>query len=92
MKTAAGIQGVTVVRDVDGVEAQRFGAQTSGHTLLFDSHGERLFSGGITGSRGHEGGNGVETAIVRLVNGGRADQNSSFVFGCPLTDARDSRN
>lgn len=92
MRTAAGIPGVTVIQDLDGLEARRFGAQTSGHTLLFDSRGRRLFSGGITGSRGHEGGNGGETAIVRLVKGGRADQNSSFIFGCALTDANDRLN
>ena len=30
-----------------GVEARRFGAETSGHTLLFDSTRRLLFSGGV---------------------------------------------
>src|SRR5438067_9702551 len=51
---AGAISGVKILTDVDGVEAARFGAETSGHTLLFDRDGRLLFSGGITASRGHE--------------------------------------
>ena len=36
---------------------QRFGAETSGQTLLYDRDGRLLFSGGTTGSRGHDGDN-----------------------------------
>ena len=63
-RTAGQIPGVTVLSDVDGAEARRFGAETSGHTLLFDSTGRLLFNGGITGSRGHSGDNVGESAIV----------------------------
>ena len=47
-KSAAAIPGVAVSIDVDGAEAQRFQATTSGHTLLYDAEGKLLFSGGIT--------------------------------------------
>ena len=84
-RSAARIPGVTVLSDVDGAEARRFGAETSGHTLLFDSNGRRLFSGGITESRGHAGGNAGESAIVSLANNHTAERRSTFVFGCSLT-------
>src|SRR2546423_2209104 len=67
-RTAAQIPGVTVLSDVDGAEAQRLGAETSGHTFLFDPSGHLLFNGGITASRGHEGDNAGESAIVSLID------------------------
>jgi hypothetical protein len=86
-RSAAGIPGVTVMTDVDGVEAGRFGAETSGHTLLFDPSGRLLFSGGITEARGHAGGNAGESAIVSLINNQTAERRSTFVFGCSLRGA-----
>jgi hypothetical protein len=83
-RSAAAIPGVTVVSDVDGVEAGRFGAETSGHTLLFGADGRLLFSGGITESRGHAGDNAGENAIVSLVNNHAAARTETFVFGCAL--------
>lgn len=85
-RSAAAIPGVTVSSDVDGTEARLFGAETSGHALLFDSAGRRLFSGGITGSRGHSGDNVGESAIVALVNDHAAARTSTLVFGCALLD------
>jgi len=85
-RTAEKIPGVTVLSDVDGVEAQRLGAKTSGHTFLFDRNGRLLFSGGITASRGHSGDNAGESSIVSLINNGTSGRANSFVFGCSLTD------
>jgi hypothetical protein len=85
-RSASEIPGVTVLSDLDGAEARRFGAETSGHTLLFDPGGQLLFSGGITESRGHAGGNDGESAIVSLVNNHSADRAKTFVFGCSLFD------
>lgn len=87
-RSAAQIPGVTVLSDVDGTEARRFGAETSGHTLLFDSAGRLLFSGGITSSRGHAGGNAGESAIVALANDQTSDRQRTFVFGCGLADKK----
>lgn len=83
-RSAAAIPGVTVLTDADGREADRFGAETSGHTLLFDSNGALLFSGGITASRGHAGRNAGESAIIAAVNGKRSDRARTPVFGCSL--------
>jgi hypothetical protein len=85
-RSAGQIPGVTVLSDVDGTEARRFGAETSGHTLLFDSAGRLLFSGGITSSRGHAGGNAGENAIIALANKQAAGQAKTLVFGCALAE------
>jgi hypothetical protein len=83
-RSAAKIPGVTVLSDVDGAEAGLFGAETSGHTLLFGANGEQLFSGGITASRGHAGDNAGEDAIASLINNGKPARRSTLVFGCSL--------
>jgi hypothetical protein len=82
--SARRIPGVTVLSDVDGVAANRLGAETSGHTFLFAADGGLLFSGGITESRGHAGDNAGQSAIISLVNNKRAPQDQTFVFGCTL--------
>ena len=83
-ESAASIPGVEVVVDDDGVEARRFHAVTSGQTVLYDAEGRLLFSGGITGSRGHSGDNAGRSAIVSLLNTGEAGRAETVVFGCPL--------
>jgi hypothetical protein len=85
-QSAASIPGVNVVADEDGVEAGCFHAVTSGQTVLYDAEGRLLFSGGITGSRGHSGDNAGRSAIVSLLNTGEAEAAETFVFGCPLSD------
>jgi hypothetical protein len=85
-RSAAAIPGVKVLSDVDGVEARRFGAETSGHTLLFGRDGHLLFSGGITEARGHAGDNAGEHSIESLVNNQAPARTATFVFGCSLAD------
>jgi hypothetical protein len=85
-RSAASIPGVTAMIDDQGAEANRFHAATSGQTLLYDAAGSLLFSGGITGSRGHSGDNAGQAAIVSLVNSGAAARTETSVFGCPLFD------
>ena len=82
--TAAAIPGVNVMRDDDGVEARRFHAATSGQTVLYDQEGNLLFSGGITGGRGHQGDNAGRSAIVSLLTTSEAEQKETPVFGCAL--------
>ena len=84
-KSAAEIPGVTVVSDPDGIEARRFGAKTSGHTLLFAADGRLLFSGGITASRGHAGGNAGESAVLAAIRDGSRKSTHAMVFGCSLS-------
>jgi hypothetical protein len=76
--------GVTLFDDNDGSESHRFGAETSGATLLYDRAGTLAFAGGLTASRGNEGsGLGVERLLL-LVDGKIPDRADSPVFGCPL--------
>jgi hypothetical protein len=83
-RTAASLPDVTVLRDDDGAEARRFGAETSGQTLLYDNRGALVFSGGITGSRGHEGDNAGQAALSELLSDGHSDRKGTSVFGCAL--------
>lgn len=83
-KSAAAISGVTVLQDSDAREARLFHAASSGQTILYDPQGRLLFSGGITGSRGHSGDNAGRSAIVSLVNAQVPDRTETYVFGCPL--------
>jgi hypothetical protein len=85
-RSAEAIPGVQVIFDADGVEAHRFGAETSGHTELFGADGRLLFSGGITASRGHAGDNAGENAIVALLNKQTPVRTQTRVFGCALAD------
>jgi hypothetical protein len=87
-RTAQGIPEVTVWADPGGVEAERFGARTSGQVLLYGRDGRLLFSGGITPIRGHIGDSAGQERIVSLVTTGRADAATSRVFGCALGTPR----
>ena len=83
-ESAAGIPGVNVVSDPDGVEAGLFNAATSGQTVLYNPSGQLIFSGGITGARGHHGDNAGQSAIIAIVNAAVPERNETAVFGCPL--------
>jgi hypothetical protein len=85
-ETARNLRGVTVVVDNDGTEADRFGALTSGHTVLYSSTGKLEFSGGITAARGHVGSNSGERSVVNFVTTGKADSAHHNVYGCGLHD------
>ncbi|EMI19581.1 RedB [Rhodopirellula maiorica SM1] len=97
IKRAAQLANANLYIDSDGVETARFGVTTSGTVMLFDNHGKRAFSGGITISRGHEGRSiGGELLQDRLVlamqNGPRVDRDGAIqsppVFGCALCTPR----
>jgi hypothetical protein len=83
-RSAAAIPGVAVHEDPDGAEARLFGAETSGYVLLYDTHGQLLFKGGITGSRGHAGDNAGETAVASLLAGQDVSFQQTPVYGCSL--------
>lgn len=85
-RNASMIPGVEVMADEGGAEARLFNASTSGQVLLYDAGGRLLFSGGITGARGHEGDNAGRDAITSLLISGEAGSTETFVFGCSLFD------
>lgn len=81
---AKGIPNAVLHSDPDGKLAMKFGALTSGHTLLFNSEGFRVFSGGITGARGHEGDNLGTDAITNYLTHQVIPTQQTRVFGCAL--------
>ncbi len=85
-RAAEAIPGVTVLLDEDGIEVRRFGAETSGQMILYDTQGRLIFHGGITAGRGREGGNDGADAIYSLITGGEADKANYPVFGCSVFD------
>ncbi|MFT3924198.1 MAG: RedB protein [Myxococcales bacterium] len=88
---ARSMGGIRVFEDQRGEESQRFRSMTSGQVLLYDPEGLLTFSGGITGSRGHEGdnlGRARVAALISGVSGRHARDVVSSVFGCELWDPR----
>jgi hypothetical protein len=85
--TAAGIPGVTVLRDFEGQEASKFNVSTSGHTLLYDGNGNLIFSGGITAARGHAGDNQGADLVLASIDRGNGGSTSTPVFGCPVSSS-----
>ncbi|HVX10580.1 MAG TPA: hypothetical protein VHC22_05330 [Pirellulales bacterium] len=88
---AAALPDTTLVADTDGTIAKRFGVATSGHVLLYGTHGELRFSGGITGARGHAGDNAGRSAVVAILSGTSTVGQRSSTFGCPLFDGKTHR-
>jgi hypothetical protein len=83
-RQAEQIPGAEVSVDPDGREARRFGVTTSGHVLLYDRSGRRLYSGGITSARGQAGENAASAALGQALRDGRAAGREYPVFGCAL--------
>lgn len=76
--------GVRAFTDVDGKEARRLHAMTSGHTLVYDVSGKLVFSGGVTSSRGNEGDNPGSEAIIARMSGCKNQITRTPVFGCSI--------
>jgi hypothetical protein len=95
-QSASGIPGVIVLKDSEGLEAGLFNTATSGHTLVYSKQGRLVFSGGITGSRGHFGDNAGEGSVVAILKEEVPEQTETAVFGCPLfnpqSECRESFN
>jgi hypothetical protein len=87
---AGAVPRAAVTRDEGGVEAARFGVVASGHVVVYDRNGRRLFSGGITSSRGHEGESFGTRRIHSLLTTGVADRADAPVFGCALAGSTTS--
>jgi hypothetical protein len=86
-RNAVIIPGIHAIEDRNGAEVRRFHAATSGQALLYDSAGHLRFSGGITASRGHAGGNDGRDAIVSFAIHGYSRRATTPVFGCSLIGA-----
>jgi len=85
-RRAQRIPGVTLTKDMDGAEARRFAALTSGEARLYGANGALIFHGGITGSRGHMGDNPGSAAVLDFISGHATalTPTSTPAFGCSL--------
>ena len=86
-RQATGIPGAIARWDEGARAAALFSARTSGVVLLYGVHGELLFQGGVTGSRGHEGDNFGASRLLTALETGRPVGIVSQVFGCALARA-----
>ncbi len=84
LDSLSNMKNVQLIIDKDDLESQRFGARTSGQTLLFDSQGNCLFCGGITAARGEVGANAGVDALRQCINSGQTALKKTPVFGCSL--------
>lgn len=82
---AESVPGAERIVDVDGLEAERFGAATSGLVLLFDGGGSLRFRGGITSGRGHEGDSAGARALESALRSNAAGK--AAIFGCGLEES-----
>ena len=83
---AARIPEATIVTDLEGTAADKFGASTSGHVVLYDRGGGLMFSGGITAGRGHVGDNSGRRGLVAAIQSGGDSAHEHPIFGCGLDD------
>jgi hypothetical protein len=83
-RRARRLPGFRTVEDVEGVLTRRFAATTSGHVALYAPDGRVLFTGGITGARGHDGRNAHRDALAGAVRTGVPVPDPRPVFGCPI--------
>lgn len=88
---AKSIPGAAVLVD-GGAEMARFGAQTSGHVVMYDPSGRLVFAGGITGSRAHDGDNRGREEVIELAQRAVPPPVAVAhpVYGCGLGGAQEA--
>jgi hypothetical protein len=82
--SAKAIPGVHLLRDPGGIRCKALHATISGQVFLYDAAGHLQFTGGITGSRGHEGENEGLDSIEAFLDTGHAMHATTPVYGCLL--------
>ncbi len=90
IKQALQLPRAEMINDERGQLASLFGARNSGNVMLFNTQGHRLFAGGITVGRGHEGASIALNQLKMHLQHVPVDNDSiqiSPVFGCRLYEA-----
>lgn len=80
----AKLPGVIMIPDQGAQIATRFGALTSGHTLVYTHDGALAYSGGLTPTRAHEGPNTGTASLIEIFNARESLASDAPVYGCPL--------
>ncbi|MCC9601689.1 hypothetical protein LOC67_14110 [Stieleria sp. JC731] len=85
LRQASQLPNSRLILDQGGKETARFDAKVSGTVMLYRPQGERIFVGGVTVSRGHEGPSVGGDQLVSLIERpARTLEQSPPVFGCGL--------
>ncbi len=82
--TASRVPGAVLESDPEGRESARLGLKTSGHVLAYAPSGRLVFTGGITGSRGHRGQNDGRDNLLAALLGRSRGLSEAPVYGCRL--------
>lgn len=77
--------------DPGGAMAERFGATTSGHVLIYDTKHRLSYSGGVTASRGHWGDSESKATALKSLQQSLPGISTRPVYGCPLQNPDPSR-
>jgi hypothetical protein len=88
VNSARQIPGVQTILDSNGALIAKFHGATSGQTLVYNSLGQLLFNGGITGSRGEYGDSAGTESIITLALYGTAEVHATPVYGCSLLNSQ----
>ena len=85
IERAMDLPNATLFWDHGAKEAKRFGAVASGTVMLYSPEGTRIFAGGVTAMRGHEGQNvGSERLHNALLQSSSRPLELTPAFGCRL--------
>lgn len=87
VRRARELTGARVIADPEGRQIHALHIHTSGQVLLFDEQGRAVFSGGITGSRGHEGDNDGADAVRAFLRTGKVTVAWTPVYGCSFDES-----
>ena len=83
--TAKLIPSASLLIDTDAKFAKAYGSRCSGQVLLYSTASRKLvFAGGLTESRGHEGGSAGGDAISEFARTGNCPTSKTDVFGCAI--------
>lgn len=85
-RRVARIPGVILEVDPRGQTARAFGLHTSGEVAYYGADGRLRYSGGITGSRGHEGANPGRAQLEKVLRGVEDETVRTVVYGCGVQD------
>lgn len=88
---AQGIPNISVNPDINGIEARRFSALTSGHVVVFRPDRSCAYSGGLTTGRGQSNAGLSGFRVCAILKEQGLGRSNPPVFGCPLFDANDVR-
>ncbi len=83
---AGAFSGAQLLCDPAGTLAGQIGAAVSGSVLAYGSNGQLMYSGGVTGGRGHVGDSRGAQGLLQALQGGLSHRYSGLAFGCPLSE------